>query len=72
MNKKFKIDFWTYITLIIALIFALFLVYPLFSLFISSFKDPETGAWTLDNFIRFFSRKFYYQALANSGKAQAG
>ncbi|MEI0579598.1 iron ABC transporter permease [Brachyspira pilosicoli] len=66
MNKKFKIDFWTYITLIIALIFALFLVYPLFSLFISSFKDPETGAWTLDNFIRFFSRKFYYQALANS------
>ncbi|WP_302280251.1 ABC transporter permease [Brachyspira pilosicoli] len=66
MNKKFKIDFWTYITLIIALIFALFLVYPLFSLFISSFKDPETGVWTLDNFLRFFSRKYYYQALINS------
>ena len=66
MNKRLKIDFWTYITLIIAVIFALFLVYPLFSLFISSFKDPETGAWTLDNFLRFFSRKYYYQALINS------
>ncbi|MEI0508618.1 iron ABC transporter permease [Brachyspira intermedia] len=66
MNKRLKIDFWTYITLIIAVIFALFLVYPLFSLFISSFKDPETGAWTLDNFLRFFSRKYYYQALVNS------
>ena len=66
MNKRLKIDFWTYITLIIAVVFALFLVYPLFSLFISSFKDPETGAWTLDNFLRFFSRKYYYQALVNS------
>ncbi|MEI0700911.1 iron ABC transporter permease [Brachyspira intermedia] len=66
MNKRLKIDFWIYITLIIAVIFALFLVYPLFSLFISSFKDPETGAWTLDNFLRFFSRKYYYQALVNS------
>ena len=66
MNKRLKIDFWTYITLIMAVIFALFLVYPLLSLFISSFKDPETGAWTLDNFLRFFSRKYYYQALVNS------
>lgn len=66
MNKRFRIDFWTSITIIIALIFALFLVYPLFSLFISSFKNPETGAWTLDNFFKFFSRKYYYQALGNS------
>lgn len=66
MNKKFRIDFWTSISLIIALIFALFLAYPLFSLFISSFKNPETGAWTFDNFLRFFSRKYYYQALGNS------
>ena len=66
MNKKFRIDFWTSITLIIALVFALFLVYPLLSLFLSSFKNPETGAWTLDNFFKFFSRKYYYQALGNS------
>lgn len=66
MNKKFRIDFWTSITLIIALVFALFLVYPLLSLFLSSFKNPETGVWTLDNFLKFFSRKYYYQALGNS------
>lgn len=66
MNKKFRMDFWTSITIIIALVFALFLVYPLFSLFMSSFKNPETGAWTFDNFFKFFSRKYYYQALGNS------
>jgi iron(III) transport system permease protein len=65
-SKKLKLDFWTVITLVIVGIFALFLVYPLFSLFISSFKDPVTGALTLDNFAKFFGKKYYYQALFNS------
>lgn len=65
-KPKFKFDFWTGITLAITLLFAIFLVYPLFSLFISSFKDPATGALTLDNFLKFFSKKFYYQGLINS------
>jgi iron(III) transport system permease protein len=56
-SKKLKLDFWTVITLVIVGIFALFLVYPLFSLFISSFKDPVTGALTLDNFAKFFGKK---------------
>ncbi|MBW5381556.1 ABC transporter permease, partial [Brachyspira hampsonii] len=46
--------------------FALFLVYPLFSLFLSSFKDVKTDAWTLNNFIRFFTKKYYYSTLINS------
>lgn len=68
LNKKFKWDFWTSITLIIALIFTLFLIYPLFSLFISGFKDPVTDQWSLTNFARFFGRKYYYQGLLNSFK----
>lgn len=67
-NKKFKLDFWTSITTIIILLFILFLIYPLFSLFISGFKDADTGAWSFSNFIRFFSRKYYYQGLFNSFK----
>lgn len=63
---KVKFDFWTIITLFIAVLFALFLVYPLFSLFLSSFKDPVSGAFTFDNFLKFFSKKFYYQGLLNS------
>ena len=66
LSKKIKWDFWTAVTLIIALIFTLFLIYPLFSLFLSSFKDPETDVWSMTNFIRFFSRKYYYQGLIHS------
>ena len=67
INNYFKkMDFWTYITLIMALVFAVFLVYPLFSLFLSSFKDVKTGELTLNNFIRFFTKKYYYSTLINS------
>ena len=61
-----KMDFWTYVTIIITFVFTLFLVYPLFSLFLSSFKDIKTDAWTLNNFIRFFTKKYYYSTLINS------
>ena len=66
LTKKIKWDFWTVVTLVITLIFALFLIYPLFSLLLSSFKDPLTGSWSMTNFHRFFSRKYYYQGLIHS------
>ncbi len=65
-NKKLKLDFWSIVTLLIVAVFALFLIYPLLSLFISSFKEPGTGALTLNNFAKFFQKKYYYQALLNS------
>lgn len=67
-RNKFKFDFWTIVTISIALLFALFLVYPLVTLFISSFKDPATGTLTLNNFAKFFSKKYYYNGLLNSFK----
>ncbi|MBM7685878.1 ABC transporter permease [Defluviitalea raffinosedens] len=67
MNKtRLKLDFWGIATIIIALVFALFLVYPLFALFISGFQDPDTGAFTLSNFAQFFQKKYYYQSMINS------
>ncbi|MBP1966181.1 ABC transporter permease [Paenibacillus aceris] len=63
---KLKLDFWTIITLVIAVLFSLFLIYPLFSLFISGFKDAVSGAFTFNNFIKFFQKKYYYQGLINS------
>ena len=68
LSKKIKWDFWTWVTLIIALVFTLFLIYPLFSLLLSSFKDPVTNEWSMTNFVRFFSRKYYYQGLIHSFK----
>jgi len=61
-----KRDFWFWTTLGIAGLFIVFLVYPLFSLFASSFVDPESGGFTLANYAQFFRKKFYYRALYNS------
>jgi len=67
MNKKLLTwDFWTFVTISSVAVFGLFLMYPLFSLFISSFQDPATGFFTMENFSKFFSRKYYYQSLINS------
>ena len=70
---KFKIkwDFWTIITVAIIALFMLFLIYPLLSLFLSGFKETGTDAWTLENYSKFFSRKYYTEALLNSFKLTA-
>ena len=65
-KKKINLDFWNVITLCIFGIFLLFLIYPLFSLFISSLKDSNTGAYTLENFTKFFTKKYYFSSLTNS------
>ncbi len=67
MNKnKYRLDFWNITTLVIMGLFVLFLIYPLFSLFMSAFKDPLTGEATLENFAKFFQKKYYYQSMINS------
>lgn len=67
-KKKITWDFWTIVTVAILLLFAIFLIYPILSLFLSGFKDTETGIWTMDNYLRFFSKKYYKSALFNSFK----
>ena len=59
-------DFWFWTTLCIAALFAIFLVYPLFSLFASSFVDPDGGGFTLAHYAQFFKKRYYYRALLNS------
>ena len=66
MNRKFHWDCWAGVTVLSIAVFALFLIYPLFSLFVSAFQDPETGAWSMQNFVHFFERKYYYQSMINS------
>ena len=67
MNKKLlSWNFWNVVTGLSVVVFGLFLVYPLFALFISSFQDPLSGAATMENFAKFFRKKYYYQSLINS------
>lgn len=67
MNIK-RWDFWKIVTVVILLIFLLFLVYPMVSMFVKGFQDPETGAWTLKHYQKFFHKRYYYRALINSFK----
>lgn len=66
IGQRRRPDFWTWVTWLAFASFGLFLVYPLVTLIISGFQDPETHAWTLDNFTKFFGREYYRTALTNS------
>ena len=66
LKKKFNFNIWTLVTLCIFLLVVVFLLYPLLILFISGFRTPRTGEFTLSNFALFFSRRFYYSAFFNS------
>lgn len=65
-SKRIKLDFWQITSLIISLLLLLFLVYPLFSLLISSFQSPATGEFSLENFQKIFSKKRYMRAIFTS------
>lgn len=61
-----KWNFWNWTTLAIFALLILFIIYPTIYLFISSFRDTDTGAFTLGHFYKFFSTPYYYQTLINS------
>ncbi len=67
-RPKFKLDFWNIVILAVLGIFALFLIYPLFELFVSGFRDPYTGQYSMVNFAKFFHKKYYYRSMFNSFK----
>lgn len=65
-SKRFRLDVWGWATIVILLLYALFLLYPLSLLLKMAFSD---GAhFTLANFAKFFSRKYYSITLLNSFK----
>lgn len=68
MKSRRRIDFWTLITIAIIAVFALFLIYPLVSLIADGFKEEGSGVFTLANYERFFTKRYYYRSLFNSLK----
>ena len=65
-SKRFRLDVWGWTTLVILLLYALFLLYPLSLLLKMAFSDGVH--FTLENFAKFFSRKYYSITLLNSFK----
>ena len=65
-SKWFRLDVWGWTTIVILLLYALFLLYPLSLLLKMAFSDGVH--FTLENFAKFFSRKYYSITLLNSFK----
>lgn len=61
-------DIWSLVTLFVLGFYGLFLVYPLLNLLVQAVMDKETGKFTLEYFVRFFGKPYYYNTLLNSFK----
>ncbi len=59
---------WSGISVFALLVFALFFLYPIINLFVQCLVDPKTGAVSLANFAKFFSKPYYYNTFFNSLK----
>ncbi len=66
MIRKRPLDVWSMVTFGGFAIVLLFLLYPLVGIFRYSFIDKATGALSLGNYLTFFSKKYYFNALLNS------
>lgn len=58
-------NFWSISTIILFAFFCITLLYPLARLFINSFISDD-GSVTIQNYITFFTKKYYYSALLHS------
>lgn len=65
LNKKK--DIWILVSLIILTLYSIFMIYPLSILFKNA-VITENGIFTLDYFIKFLSRYYYFSTIFNSFK----
>ncbi|MBE6831167.1 MAG: iron ABC transporter permease [Ruminococcaceae bacterium] len=67
-NSKFRLDIWGTLTLCTIAVYLLFLIYPMAHLMQQSVYDSQTGQFTMANFVKFFSKSYYFDTLLNSFK----
>ena len=66
MVTKKKLDFWFWVKLLVIGFMLVFLIYPFCTLITRSFFSAKTEQFSLENYIRFFTKKYYYSALGRS------
>ena len=59
-------DFWTGVTILIAVILAVLLILPIVRVLFLSFVDADTGQLTLGNYVEVFTRNYYVNGLKNT------
>lgn len=66
--RKLHLDAWKSITVIVLLLYLIFLVYPVGNLLLQSIIEKTTNNLTFQNFAKFFSESYYLDTLMNSFK----
>ena len=64
--SRIKFDFWFFVLIISIGLVGLFLVYPLWQLLETGFRDQRTNELTMANFDRFFRTPFFFRMFRNS------
>ncbi len=65
-NRSLKqVDFWTFVSLALLVLFGLFLIYPLWGVLKESVVSGE-GEFTLEYFVDFFAKSYYFSTIFNS------
>ena len=67
MRQRCKFEIWSVISILLLACFLLFFVYPICTLLRQAFVN-EGGKFTMENFVKFFSKKYYYGTILNSFK----
>lgn len=61
-----RVDFWVIMSLVIIIFCLIFIVYPFFKMIVQSFQDSKSQAFTLANYMKFFRKSYYQEALGHS------
>ena len=64
--QKWRPDFWFFTKLFVIASMCLFIVYPFYTIITKSVFSNKVEGLTLYNFIRFFTKPYYYQTLLRS------
>ena len=62
---RHEFGFWSIVVIVLLVLAAIFIVYPFAKLFYQSFF-PKGGTFSLSNYAKFFSKKYYMVGLRNS------
>ena len=62
-----KFNFWTVVIFLLLIFTTIFIIYPFGKLFLQSFSTEEQ-VFTFENYLRFFTKRYYRNALVNSLK----
>lgn len=66
LHSRWRPDFWFFTKLIVIAVMCLFIVYPFYTILTKSVFSNKVEGLTLYNFIRFFTKPYYYQTLLRS------